>query len=114
MPPNGLSGIKAMHPRRIHPLLALTLALCLTLAQLAVAAHGVVHPWEDAGNSHSPACQHLVGHGLGSALPASNTLNFASEPSPFIGSAPRLLFFGSVTCRYQARAPPLAQFPLFI
>ncbi|OZA31108.1 MAG: hypothetical protein B7X93_00720 [Hydrogenophilales bacterium 17-61-9] len=97
-----------MHPRRIRPLLALTLALCLTLAQLAVAAHGVVHPWEKAGNAHSPACQHLVGHGLGSALPGSNTLHFASAPGLFVASAPQLPFFGSVTCRYQARAPPLA------
>ena len=97
-----------MLPRRTHPLLALMLLLCLVLAQLAVAAHGVVHPLEDAGSSHSPTCQHLVGHGLGSALPTSYTLHFATEPSHFVGSAPPLPAFVSVTRRYQARAPPLA------
>lgn len=97
-----------MHPRRIHPLLALTLVLCLALAQLAVAVHGAVHPWEDAGNAHSPTCQHLLGHGLGSALPASCNLSFANGPSLFVTSAPPLPFLGSAPCRYQARAPPLA------
>ena len=97
-----------MLPRRTHPLLALMLMLCLVLAQLAVAAHGVVHPLEDAGSTHSSACQHLVGHGLGSALPASYDLNFATGPSPFVGSAPPLPAFVSVARRYQARAPPLA------
>jgi len=97
-----------MHPRRIHPLLALTLVLCLALAQMAVAVHGAVHPWEDAGNTHSPTCQHLLGHGLGSALPASCNLSFANGSSLFVTSAPPLPFLGSVPCRYQARAPPLA------
>ena len=97
-----------MLPRRSHPLLALILMLCLVLAQLAVAAHGVVHPLEDADSPHSPTCQHLVGHGLGSALPASYTLNFSTGLSPFVGSAPPLPAFVSVTLRYQARAPPFA------
>ena len=97
-----------MYFRRLHPLLVLTLALCLTLAQFAVAAHGVVHPWENAGDTRSPTCQHLVGHGLGSALPASCSLSFFAGASVFVIPAAPLFFWGTVSRRYQARAPPLA------
>jgi hypothetical protein len=90
-----------------HPLLfALTLAVCLVLAQLAVAVHGVVHPTEHPGTSHSPVCKHLSAHALGSALPVSNPLYFhtaahiAPQPTPL-----RATFLACIP-RYQSRAPP--------
>ncbi|WP_413438005.1 hypothetical protein ACFDAU_00045 [Sulfuriferula sp. GW1] len=95
-----------MHSRRLHPLIALTLALCLVLAQLAVAVHGVVHPSEHPGTQHSPVCKHLSAHALGSALPVSNTFYFGSEGHAVAVLAPRLPDFLVTTRLYQPRAPP--------
>ncbi len=95
-----------MHTRRLHPLFALTLALCLVLAQLAVAVHGVVHPSEHPGTQHSPVCKHLSAHALGSALPASNTLYVGGETCAVVVHASRLPDFLVTTRLYQSRAPP--------
>jgi len=96
-----------MHARRLHPLFALTLALCMVLAQLAVAVHGVVHPSEHPGTQHSPVCKHLSAHALGSALPASNTFYFGSEAHAVMVHAPPLPDFLAVIRLYQSRAPPV-------
>ena len=96
-----------MHPRRLHPLFVLTLALCLVLAQLAVAVHGVVHPSEHPCTQHSPVCKHLSAHALGSAVPASNTFYFGSEAHAVVVHAPRSPDFLVTTRLYQSRAPPV-------
>jgi len=96
-----------MHSSRRHPLFALTLALCLVLAQLAVAVHGVAHPSEHPGTQHSPVCKHLSAHALGSAVPASNTFYFGSESRAVVASAPPLPDFPAVIRLYQSRAPPV-------
>jgi hypothetical protein len=96
-----------MSPRRYPLLFALSLALCLVLAQLAVAVHGVVHPTEHPGTSHAPVCKHLNAHALGSALPASNTLDFHPAACSAPQSTPLRATFLACIPRYQSRAPPL-------
>lgn len=99
-----------------HPLLAVILMLCLSMAQLGVAIHGVIHPWEGLGATqpdkqktlpHSPACEHFTSQALGSALPAT-ALAFAEAPARFfIKRSPRLPEFRTSHRHYQPRAPPL-------
>lgn len=106
----------AMRLTHRHPLLAVMLMLCLSLAQLGVAIHGVIHPGESRGATqpdkqkalpHSPACEHFTSQALGSALPAT-ALAFADAPALFfIKLPPRLPEFRASHRHYQSRAPPL-------
>lgn len=97
--------------------LAVMLMLCLFLAQLGVAVHGVIHPLESLGATqpdkqktlpHSAACEHFTSQALGSALPAT-ALAFADAPELFFIRPPQQLPESRSSPRYyQSRAPPLS------
>lgn len=106
----------AMRLAHRHPSLAVMLMLCLFLAQLGVAIHGVIHPLESVGATqpekqktlpHSAACEHFTSQALGSALPAT-ALVFTDAPALFFSRPPQQLPESRARPHYyQSRAPPL-------
>ena len=99
-----------------HLLIALIVALCLTVSQLAVAAHGVVHPWGYGGAPHpgeqsplpdSPACDLCAACAIGSAPPVSHSLHLDISATHVATIAPALPGIAAVICPYCSRAPPV-------